>query len=61
MKKQLLLLVLVLSGFALAQTEISLSTWATGDGAQRITQIVNSFMAENPDIEVNIEQQDGAG
>jgi multiple sugar transport system substrate-binding protein len=60
MKKQLLLLTLLLASFTFAQTEISLATWDTGEGGERLQQIVDGFMAENPDIKVNIEMQTGA-
>ncbi len=60
MKKQLILVAVLLATSSFAQTEISLATWDTGEGGERIQQIVDGFMAENPDIKVNIEQQTGA-
>lgn len=58
--KQFLLIGVVLASFSFAQTEISFATWETGDGAERMKQVVDSFMAENPDIKVNMEQITGA-
>ncbi|MGL4610977.1 MAG: ABC transporter substrate-binding protein [Trueperaceae bacterium] len=60
MKKLLLLIGALLITSSLAQTEISLATWETGDGAERLKQIADGFMAENPDVKVNIEKVTGS-